>query len=64
MKIGSVQVQFFFRLASAWIGLHYSKNYNAYCLCLIPFCVIRFSPVDSEKEEYLYHSRLPDGVIA
>lgn len=49
MKFG-----FLFRLQSAWVGLHYSKECKRYCLNIIPCCTFWWTekggfPVDLKR---------------
>lgn len=41
-------IQFLPRLGSFWVGVHYSKLYQSYCIALVPCLVIRVG-----KSEYV-----------
>ena len=58
-EIGSLKVALFFRWASAWVGVHYSKQHDAYCVCLLPFCVVRLTFVKNEHK-YIHYSYIGD----
>lgn len=53
-QIGGLKFSFFFRWASAWVGVHYSRQHEAYCICLLPFCVIR---ITFAKNDYKYEEQ-------
>lgn len=45
------KIDFLPRLSSFWIGAHYSDQYKALCVAIIPCLVIRFGETDYVKDE-------------
>lgn len=47
------KVDFLPRFGSFWIGVHYSSNYQSYCIAIIPCLVIRIGKTDYVKDPAL-----------
>jgi hypothetical protein len=39
-------VHFIFRIGSFWMGIHYSKKNQSYCIAVLPCVVVRIGKTD------------------
>lgn len=50
LKSGGLFIDLVLRSGSMWMGVHYSKNSDSYCVTLIPCITIRFGKTPYIKD--------------